>query len=1018
MRRAQQWHTRPVFVTSTFRDMHEERDILREQVLPALEERLRDRCRHLNFVDLRWGVETTSEADEEQRELLVLKVCLETIERCRPFLVAILGDRYGWVPPRERMRYAVEEAGFDTEIQGKSITALEIEYGVLDSPEQRSLSRFFFREPLPYDQMPPEVAAQYSDAHSPCERIRARVPRLDALKERIEDEMGDRVHHYSAGWDADEERVVGLEAFAEMVLEHLWADLEAEIPPLDEQEQVTWQDQERASRDEFVEMTARDFVGREQITADLLEFARSDDDRRFACVTGEAGSGKSALLAHFSRQLGEAPDDLLILSHFVGVTPRSTSVDALLLRWIEELADFLGEESPVEEGASADDIEEAFASLLGRAALQTRVVVVLDALNQLEASTRGEHMTWLPELWPENARLIASAIPCTASEALLQREEAREMPLPPVPPPEAEEIARLICARYHRTPPQRALDELVAKTGEDDRPAAGNPLWLTLAVEELNLLDQDDFEGAIERWPDLRGDEQLVRLLLSVIEEMPPEVEGLYEWMLAKTEEVWGEAWARGFANLLALSRAGWRETDLQALLPEVSGEEWDPGRFAGVRRSFRGHLVRRGADEQWDFAHAQTRPAIERRNLSDGAEVRRLHALIADYLEDLPRDDPLHESETMFHLIGADDPARAARYYGRDLTDAERDGATQRLAEPIIAGQPEEDGEDNPGLQWALSMLEAEGLEEEVTGRVCQNCIFYLRDAIENGTRLTTHLALLEPTRAVLERLASSDPGNAGWQRDLSVSHNLIGDVLRVQGDLSGALAAYEASLRIRERLASSDPGNAGWQRDLSISQANVGDIRSAQGDLQGALDAYRATLATQQRLASSDPGNAEWQRDLSVSHNKIGNVLRAQGDLSGALEAYESTHEILSRLASSDPGNAQWQRDLSVSHERLGDVLRAQGDLSGALAAYEASLEIAECLASSDPGNAQWQLDLAVSYYKLAQVAGEAGRQGEAVQHLLRCREVLRGMRERGMHLDPQLQQLLQQLEGLPEL
>jgi hypothetical protein len=31
------------------------------------------------------------------------------------------------------------------------------------------------------------------------------------------------------------------------------------------------------------------------------------------------------------------------------------------------------------------------------------------------------------------------------------------------------------------------------------------------------------------------------------------------------------------------------------------------------------------------------------------------------------------------------------------------------------------------------------------------------------------------------------SDPGNAGWQRDLSVAYNQVGDVLKAQGDLAG---------------------------------------------------------------------------------------------------------------------------------------------------------------------------------------------------------------------------------------
>ena len=52
-------------------------------------------------------------------------------------------------------------------------------------------------------------------------------------------------------------------------------------------------------------------------------------------------------------------------------------------------------------------------------------------------------------------------------------------------------------------------------------------------------------------------------------------------------------------------------------------------------------------------------------------------------------------------------------------------------------------------------------------------------------------------------------------------------------QGDLAGALKSYRDSLAIIERLAQSDPGNAGWQRDLSVSYIKVGDVQTAQGDL-----------------------------------------------------------------------------------------------------------------------------------------------------------------------------------------
>ncbi len=58
---------------------------------------------------------------------------------------------------------------------------------------------------------------------------------------------------------------------------------------------------------------------------------------------------------------------------------------------------------------------------------------------------------------------------------------------------------------------------------------------------------------------------------------------------------------------------------------------------------------------------------------------------------------------------------------------------------------------------------------------------------------------------------------------RNLSVSHNKIGDVLVSKGELDGALEAYQASLAIRERLAAADPANTQWQRDLIVSHVKL---------------------------------------------------------------------------------------------------------------------------------------------------------------------------------------------------
>jgi hypothetical protein len=86
---------------------------------------------------------------------------------------------------------------------------------------------------------------------------------------------------------------------------------------------------------------------------------------------------------------------------------------------------------------------------------------------------------------------------------------------------------------------------------------------------------------------------------------------------------------------------------------------------------------------------------------------------------------------------------------------------------------------------------------------------------------------------------LAGRDPANTGWQRDLSVSHERIGDVLVAQGDGAGALLAYRKGLEIAEALAGSDPANALWQTDLAFSCSILG-----RAELGQSLEARREYL------------------------------------------------------------------------------------------------------------------------------------------------------------------------------
>ena len=72
--------------------MHAERDVVVRCVFPELRRRAAQHCLYLQEVELRWGV--TEEESSRAVELCLSEVCRSQM------LVAILGERYGLVPPR------------------------------------------------------------------------------------------------------------------------------------------------------------------------------------------------------------------------------------------------------------------------------------------------------------------------------------------------------------------------------------------------------------------------------------------------------------------------------------------------------------------------------------------------------------------------------------------------------------------------------------------------------------------------------------------------------------------------------------------------------------------------------------------------------------------------------------------------------------------------------------------------------------------------------------------------------
>ena len=194
-----------VFISSTFRDMHAERDHLVTVVFPELRERLEDIGLEFYDVDLRWGVPQTN-VDNEQANSWAY--CKQWIQRSEPFFICLIGQRYGWVPPPNQV---IDDE--DSAFAGMSITEMEIHLALLSGRLRRRSYAYLRKTTVPRD-APPDIYRIYVDARA--------QRRLRELKNRLR-QTERPVRDYECRWTSD--GFTELEEFGRMVLEDLWSGI-------------------------------------------------------------------------------------------------------------------------------------------------------------------------------------------------------------------------------------------------------------------------------------------------------------------------------------------------------------------------------------------------------------------------------------------------------------------------------------------------------------------------------------------------------------------------------------------------------------------------------------------------------------------------------------------------------------------------------------------------------------------------------------------------------------------------
>lgn len=194
------------FISSTFQDMHAERDMIQNIVQPAVNQKLNEQGEYVSFSDLRWGIDTMTDSTQQK----ILDSCFDEIVSCKPYFIVFIGGRYGWIPSDDLLIPYKDRFG-DVDILDKSVTELEVLYALKLNATELSRCFFYFKDDAEYENKDTKK-------------------RIEELKHKIERVAPSQIRHYNTLTSKDTE-----DALSNQLISDICAVLSTDKP-------LSWQE--------------------------------------------------------------------------------------------------------------------------------------------------------------------------------------------------------------------------------------------------------------------------------------------------------------------------------------------------------------------------------------------------------------------------------------------------------------------------------------------------------------------------------------------------------------------------------------------------------------------------------------------------------------------------------------------------------------------------------------------------------------------------------------------------------
>ncbi len=546
-----------VFISSTFQDMQDERDYLMKRTFPMLRKLAAERDVTLTELDLRWGI-----TEEEAKTGKVVEICLREIENSIPFFIGIIGNRYGWVPEKKDIGENVTDRFEDVTNyleRHLSVTEMEMQFGVLQRKEDMH-AYFYIKE-----------GEEEEKADSPV--------MLESLKKEVK-----ASRYPSSTYSSPENLGVQVEQAFRSLLDQLFP--EGHLSELEK---------ERIGQRSFMNQLCQNYI-RDDKNFRVIDEWMSDWDQHQLVITGASGLGKSALIANWLKEkLSDENLGYNIIYHFTGNGGCESDYETVVTALINGIRDAYG----FAQGET--DMYDDKADELDRLILQVDeegnkpLLIVIDAINQVENVDDAKELEWLP--YPKNkVKFIFTTLEADRTMAVLRERECEVFTLQALDHERRTQLVVSYLGLFCKKLTAQQVNRIVSDT------QCENTLVLRTLMEELiNFGIFEQLDEKIDYY--LHADS----------------TESFYQSFLQSFESEFGEVFVKHVLSLISLSSNGLTEGEMIDILntgaeedcPRVSQLQWSQFYCA-----FASHVNMKGG--RINFSHYYISSAVKERYINE----------------------------------------------------------------------------------------------------------------------------------------------------------------------------------------------------------------------------------------------------------------------------------------------------------------------------------------------------------------------------------------------------------------